>query len=481
MKKNVKMIFVVFFLALIMCGGYVIGHYSTDIYNIMNIGYNQYSICNNLKEGRPIMFLIDQLALLLKIDYNVFVILTVMLALLITSIVVVYFYHMIEKYFNKEKSTYKLIFLGICFTIYFNFMYIECLYFVECVVMSLALLLYLISADYFINKKKIWIAVILAILANFCYNGFQCYYVTIVFILSLFKNKNNYKVIFRDVFVSGLFVITAVVLNLVQIKITCNVFGLVNNRIRNCETIFYNIYSIFISLPWIIKNTAGLLNRYIYFIYLCVIFILGVIYSIIRKRHQELMDIFLIILISIFSCFCIFVFTLSSLGTGRMMYSIGMTIGLLFLYTYRFIYNKKISKMLMFLFLFYFLINVFNYIYIIHLHKQINKIEEQEVKMISDYINEYEQRNGIRVKKITYVPSKAEYNGIQKKRYSTVTSNALNCYWSYDGVVNFYTGRKLKKISTSEKIISKYKKLKNKNENRVVIYEDILMVPIYEY
>ena len=168
MKKNVKMIFVVFFLALIMCGGYVIGHYSTDIYNIMNIGYNQYSICNNLKDGRPIMFLIDQLALLLKIDYNVFVILTVMLALLITSIVVVYFYHMIEKYFNKEKSTYKLIFLGICFTIYFNFMYIECLYFVECVVMSLALLLYLISADYFINKKNIWIAVILAILANFC-------------------------------------------------------------------------------------------------------------------------------------------------------------------------------------------------------------------------------------------------------------------------------------------------------------------------
>ena len=232
MKKNVKIIIVIFFLMLIMCGGYFV-HYSTDTYNIMNIGYNQYSLHNNLKEGRPIMFLIDQLALLLKIDYNVFVILTVVFALIITSIVVIYFYRIIEKYFNKGKNIDKIILLGICFTIYFNFMYIECLYFVECVVMSLSLLLYLMSANYFINKKKIWIAVILAILANFCYNGFQCYYVTIVFILSLFKNESNYKVIFRDVLVSGLFVIVAAVLNLMQIKITCNVFGLVNNRIRN--------------------------------------------------------------------------------------------------------------------------------------------------------------------------------------------------------------------------------------------------------
>lgn len=61
-----------------------------------------------------------------------------------------------------------------------------------------------------------------------------------------------------------------------------------------------------------------------------------------------------------------------------------------------------------------------------------------------------------------------------------VTTNALKCHWSYDGVVNFYTGRKLKKTSTSKKIISKYKTLKNKSENGVAIYEDILIVPIYE-
>lgn len=267
MKKNILITTIIFIVATIMCYGYVIGHYSIDNYNISNIGYNQYSILNNLKEGRPVMFLIDQLALKLNIDYQVFFIITVVLAILITSIAVTIFYNIIIKYFENKSTINKIILLLISYTIFFNFMYIENLYFVESIVMALALLLYLISANWLVNRKHIVWSVVLATIATLCYNGFVCYYVTIVLILSIFKNRKNYKSIIKDVIISGLIIVFSVIINFIQIKIVCNILDSVNNRLGKLTNILYNAKVIIKYLLQLFIESAGLFPKYLYLIF----------------------------------------------------------------------------------------------------------------------------------------------------------------------------------------------------------------------
>jgi len=49
------------------------GHYATDTYNIMNVGYEHYSINNSLIDGRIFMFLIMQLAEFINIKCELLV------------------------------------------------------------------------------------------------------------------------------------------------------------------------------------------------------------------------------------------------------------------------------------------------------------------------------------------------------------------------------------------------------------------------
>ena len=104
-KKDIKIYLIMLLTSLIMCGGFVTGHYSTDDYNIMNIGYVKYSIQNNLREGRPLMTLIDLLYDKLHISYNVFIISTVVIAIILSCLNIILLYHLLEKY-TKKKNKY---------------------------------------------------------------------------------------------------------------------------------------------------------------------------------------------------------------------------------------------------------------------------------------------------------------------------------------------------------------------------------------
>ena len=178
-NRKYTLCIVIVLISLIMCVGYITGHYSTDDYHIMNVGYKEYSINNNLIEGRPIMFLIDQLFLKLNISYDAFIIITVVIAILLTDLNVLLVYKLVnDKYTNKNK----LLLFTLLFSTIFNFMYIENLYFVESIVMALSLVLYTLSCKYFFRDGK-WnklIALLFNILATMSYNGFECYYIILI-------------------------------------------------------------------------------------------------------------------------------------------------------------------------------------------------------------------------------------------------------------------------------------------------------------
>lgn len=480
-KRNIIFLIIVLVIALVTHWEYICGHYSTDDYNIINIGYDEYSIVNNLREGRPVMCLIDQLALRLNMSYDLFIQLTVILAILITSITVIIFYNIICKYLNTDSFKEQIIILLISYLIFFNFMYIENLYFVESIVMALTLLLYVISANCLIKRKSIILSIVLAVVGTFCYNGFLCVYIILNCVLSLLKNKGEYIKVVKDVIFAGLIIILSVLCNLIQIKYVCNIYNMTNTRMGNLKltNIIQNILNIIVRIPAVLAYNVELFPKYCYLIFIMCNFILALVYAIKNNNKKILLDICTITLVGIASCFCIFVISLSSFWTGRLLYGIGMTIGTIFLVVFSNI-EKSYRKILVLVFVIFFIINCINTVYVINTHKEVNMLEKTEVEQLDEYIKNYENQNGCIVKKITCIPD-ISFNNLyynQIKRHTVITYRALACNWAYAGAVNFYTGRNLEQIQYSNEIVEFYKNTNTEANNGIICYKDILICPV---
>lgn len=491
MKRNYIFItFTIFIIAIIMCIGYVSGHYSVDDYYIMHIGYSQYSIVNNLKEGRPIMCLLDQLANMVHLSYDAFIILTVVIAIFISSIIIVIIYDIILKYKNITSKYMKIVILTALYVTIFNFMYIENLYFVESIVMALALLFYTIAAKKLIDSKLMK-TLIFSSIATFCYNGFSCYFIIIVLLFSLLEDDKNFKKIFNRIIYVGMILIFTFILNLVQIKITCVIFNLVSTRTGNISAISKNAIYIIKSLPSIIINTASLFPRYLYLFFVFVMFLIYIIYGKQNKDKKILINYCLILFISIISNFCVSLVSLSSFGTGRLLYGIGMTIGILFIYilTQEFfnVQQKCFKYILVALLIIYFIINLLNYMYTIQQHKLVNDAEKQEVMQIYEYIEKYQEEEGKNVNKVTFIYKPDEFNEIKKVHYgfskniSGITKRATAIEWSCVGVIDFYSGINLEKTVCTHEMFEIYNSSNEKFLNDYLIYENILICPIYDW
>ena len=481
-KENIILLIIIFLIAVIMCYGYVKGHYSVDDYNIIDIGYKEYSINNNLKEGRVVMYVIDQIALLLNMDYKLFIILTVLIAIFITSVTIIIFYNEVLKTMKQVDLKDRIFVACISFVIFFNFMYIENLYFVECIVMSLALILYLVSAILFVKRKNIVLSIILAILANICYNGMQCYYIIIVFLFSLLLEKDKYKKIILNVLLAGLIIILAVLINVLEIKLACNIFNIENKRMGSIEFIPYNIYIIIKRLPIILARTAGLFPKYVYLFFITICYIILFLHLLKKKDYKVLIDITLNNFITILSCFCISIFSTSSFGTGRLLYGMGMTIGTMLLILYDYIRrteSHKVKYIIETVIIFYFILNIINYIYIINIHSKQNETEMLEMQEIISNIKEYEAENNTEVNKVSCILVTREdtSKGFSGNIRSEVTRNALTCFYSYKGILNMYTGKKFEYVRVSKEMRERF----IENEMNILIADDTIIFPIYSW
>lgn len=489
-KKNYILItLIVFIVAIIMCGGFVVGHYSADDYYIMNIGYNQYSIVNNLKEGRPIMCILDRLANVINLDYNAFIIITVVIAIFISSINIVILFDYIIRTKNIEDTYKKILILISVYVTIFNFMYIENLYFVEAIVMSIALLLYTIAAKELIESKFAK-TIIYAIVATLCYNGFTCYFITIVLLLTILKDDKDLKTIIKKVIQSGVILLIAIGLNLIQINITCKIFDLNSTRTGNLNSIFNNLFCIIENLPLILTNTVNQFPKYLYLIFLGIMLLLYIISTKRNKDEYILLNYFLIIFVSIASNFCVSIVSLSSFETGRLLYAIGMTIGMLIIYilTYnKFEKQSKIIKNIIIASLIlYFTLTFIDYIYIIGQHKIVNANEKQEVLQMAEYINKYEKENNIKVEKIAFIYNVKEYNGKKAhyedvKNMSGMTKRATALRWSCIGVIEFYSDIRLEIIDCTSEMLNNYISSNNKFLNGYMIDQNVLICPVYDW
>ena len=133
---------------------FIIGHYATDTYNIAYVGYDTYMKNWYLTDGRifSAMFLFIMKIFNLSVE-NANTI-SLLFAIVITNISVMKIFNWTEKYVQIKNIKEKIILLIICYVIFWNFTYIENMYFLESSIMALSVLFYTMSAISLVEKNK---------------------------------------------------------------------------------------------------------------------------------------------------------------------------------------------------------------------------------------------------------------------------------------------------------------------------------------
>lgn len=490
-KKDIIIFIITFAITCIIFLPFLQGHYATDTYNIANVGYENYAINWSLKDGRFFMTILGLIASKINISIEHYVFITLFCALLISNITVIILNKIIKKYKEPKNIIQEITLIIISYITIFNFMYLEDMYFVESIVMATSVLIFIISAYILTEKNKNYIikSLILTIIGVICYQGTIGIFFAFVILFTILKNKNNVKQIVIDLVKCGIIALVAVLLNIIAVKIVENIFDMTQTRLGNISNILKNIIGIIITLPNILQETCNLFPKNAFIIFLDILTIIVIIYQIktLKEKNNILYKYIAIMVITIAGSCVTYLLSPTSFYTGRLRNALGALIGIIFIFLYvetdLFEKKGKLSIVTYITLISFFIINTINYESIILQHKEVNRLEKEEIEEVEQYIEKYEEENEIKVTKIVKVPvlknkDKAYFSNTKNK--TSFTHNALKTSWAADGVINFYTKRNLETIKATDKEKSLY--VQNQNpELEYQCIDDILYVKIYMY
>lgn len=464
-KRNLIIYLILILITIIMCFPYLTEHYSSDDYTIIGYGYYKYGIEKFLNDGRVFSSVITLLAGYWNLPIKVFIQGLFYIGILISCLCVIKIKNIITK-IKPEKNLKEIVLvLGISYCIIFNFMYLENMYFAEIPIMALGILLFIKSSEKLVESKYLKSLAYL-IIGELCYQGTINFFITFTFLLLIIKNKGIDKEVIKKVIISGLFCLISVGINLIQIKICGKIFGLEQSRLGEIQKIPANITYIMLHIGDLLTNTCNFFPKYGFLIFLLILYITTFIYDLVKiKEYSNSFNLLLISIVAIFSSVAINIVSLSSFGLGRMVFSIGALIGLIFMYLYCstnvFSESKFFKYFLLFVLSIYIVMNFLNYTLQMYCNKMANEMDKEEALQVNEYILEYEKNNNIEVKNIAFTYDKNitwNYNLFFDTSY---TSRALMVWWCNIDAINYYTGRKLETVQMDKDIYYTYFKDKD--------------------
>lgn len=485
-KRDLKTFLILIIVTMIIFIPFLKAHYATDTYYIINKGYKNYLVNNSLKDGRLLMAGIGFLADICNISANdVYVISLTILALITSCISVIILKNTILGYKNTNNIKQEIIITIISYFTIFNFMYIENMIFVECLVMSLSILFYMLSAKAIVNKGKSYIpkALIFAILGVLSYQGTVSMYLTSLLVFSILKNE-EIKKIFKDLCIGAFIILIGIIIQLLSIKLFENIFNITQTRIS--KNILANALIIRRYLFELIVNTGYVFPKYLYIIFLSIIEL-----SILMKATTEhvkdriLYEQIIILLFGIAFGLSTSLVSSSGFWSARIRYSIGAIIGFLFLYLYvrtnLLEEKKKINCILIATFLIYGIINIINYENIMNNTIAVNNKDKEMTLEIYNYVIEQEKLTNTKINKLVLVrgnsTSKAFYEDL-KFQGSVLSWSAIRTFWAIEGLLEMYTDKDFEEVEATNSEIQYYLQNVDKEKEYLCI-DDTLYVSYY--
>lgn len=440
---------------------FIIGHYTTDSYNLIGIGYIEYLSENFLPGGRVFSALLYYIAYCLNIQYEKIFVISLLLGLIISNIVFIKLKNICIKAKNKCSLWEIILIIIAAYYTIFNAMYLENLYFAETVVMALSILFYMLAANVFSNKKSKYIlkTILFLCLGVFCYQGTISAFFAFLILFDLLKDKKTIK-IFENMFLAGLLTILAILINMLQIRFSCAALQVQQGRLQ-----FDVINNFILGLKQVINIFMNTFYKGFYIQIIAITFILTMIYVFRRsKNDMQFWSIILIVIICLGAAIIPTISGTSAIGAARIRFSVGACVGLIYLFlitkTDIFINNKIISVLLISILIIYGVFNTHSYILNINISKKIDIKDIQEAKKVIEYVEHYEKENNIKVENISiYVDYNKSYKGVYKNLitdYSAMNWSALRTRWSSKEIIEYCGNRQFESKEITEEEMEKY-------------------------
>lgn len=488
-KEDIIIFLILLVFTSIIFAAYLGGHLAGDTFNIMNIGYERYAIEYSFTDGRIIMGIIGLIASVFNITILSYIRILDILAIIVTCTSIIVLKNIIIKYKKTKNIIYNIFLIITCYYTIYNYTYIENMYFAECFVMALSILLYILAANKIVNsnKKDNLEACALVILGVISYQGTISAFLIFTVIFSLLKEDNLGKTI-KNLIKAAIICFIASAINIILIKCVEQLCGTQQTRTTALTDILSNIFTILERIPSVIINTSKLFPPYLLIITTLVIVILVGLRTKDKKDNKRLFIILMLILLSIAFAFILSVISLTAFNSARIRFSIGAMIGIIYIYLITkcdLLETKNIiSKILISIFIVYGIINSFNYIYLINLNIQVNTLDKKIGEEIAKYIEEYEIENNQHINKICPVLVKGQiykaYYDEMNCNYVSVGTSAIRTQWSCVGAVNWYANLDLKQTEMTENELKKYKDNVDAEKGYLCI-NDTLYVSYYQY
>ena len=457
-KKDIISFIIIFVIACITLIGFFPMHYATDTYNIINIGYEEYMMNNSLKDGRIVMAILVFIANVFNMPIEIWIPILLVLAVIISCISVIILRNTILSYKPAKNKWVEAIVLLISYCTIFNFMYLENLYFAECAVMALSVLVYMLSAKNVVKRHYVK-AILLAMLGVVSYQGTIGTIIVMAMLFTFLENmeREKYvKYIILDIIKTIVIMLFVAIAELFLIKGICYFTGMTGDRTQDISSIINNLKYIFNNFMRVIINTGGMLNDGSFITLLTIVSVLATILFIMysEKTVENLVELILIIVVALASSFIASAMSLSGFNSARIRFTIGALIGVLFILMYckSKLFEKVEAPEIIFSFLViaYMIINIYTYFSITAQHKITNEFEKIEAEKIVTEIEEYENENNIVVDKICIIKKNDNNYKLESSKNSCVlTCIATRCEWGVKGAIQYYTGRKLEQVDSN--------------------------------
>lgn len=489
-QKKEKITFLLIFLfSLIICSGFIKMHYTADTYRIADMGYKYYAYNYFLKDGRIFTNILLMIAYLLKLPIQITNYIFIITSIFISCISVIVLKNIILGIKPAESKKRELMVLVISYLAIFNFMYIETLYFLETVIMSTSILLYILATKMIIDKKKYYFykALILTILGIVSYQGTISFFIILSIALLLIKHKTINKEFIKDGFFIALISLLTAIISLLEVKFIGDFYGFNQSRV-NINNIVYNLLYILRNMSSILIDTCGFLPKYIFLCSILFLVIISFIY--VRKEknkdYSHIINIAFIIIATILASFVVFLSTQSSFNSGRMYVGLGSLSMLIILYLYcdtNIMENRELSIILNIFIMVTFIANTIYYISLTWQVQYKNHLEKEYCETIKQYLTEEK----IEVENAGIICVRNMKENIYFTNIITRNNLAINEIRGYTAAISGFklnTGYKLKEIHIDNDIVKKYyDRLKNNDKGikgtYSMIIDGILIMPAF--
>lgn len=464
MKKIISKENVVYFTLAIICSFIIFipwlfkVHYTIDDYTIGYYGYQYYATKWSLNDGRVVMYLLIMIASIFNTPIDGFIIINELIGIIISCISVVFLIYTIYQHKTMKDIKSKILIFLICYFTIFNFMFIDCMYYIECSVMALSILCYMIAAKVLVENKKhsFMKSFLILLIAFFSYQGTLCVFFTFMFLLSSINSGIKSKVLFKNFGKCCILSILTLSINMGFVHIVGKIMNLQQTRLSGFQKFYQNI-------DYIIKKTSDILirscNQYPSGLFLVLLTFLSIIFFVAAYQNKDdnkkLIRYVILILIGIASTSIFFVVTKSSFECGRMRITIGSLIGYIFIYIYLLtnIFEKKTwhQYACIFILLIYIMNTIYSYEKIMVEQLKVNMLEKEEASQIVDYIQHYEETTGNKVSYLVEVKSFHQYNKsfypAIKTHIPSMNASGLRHYDKTYSTISFYTTKRLKLVN----------------------------------